>query len=99
MHDPNQTARAAEIRKSGGLAKLNDRRTAKQWSAMAKNLQMEDLPVLLVGAGLATLNGEVEPQRVTAFASAVRAAASINEVAILERRIAELEELMKPDKG
>lgn len=85
----------AAARRAGGRAKSNYVRTAKQWAALSRNVTLSDVPAILIGAGLAALNGEVEPQRVTALANAMKAAASLAEIGILEERIRQLESLLK----
>lgn len=98
MHDPANRERMNEARRAGGRNKSEDVRTARQWAAMSRNVTFADVPALLISAGLATLNGEIEPQRVTALANAMKAAASIAEIGILEARVRQLETLLEADR-
>lgn len=93
-HDPDYQESQKKARREGGLARSADARTAKQWARLANGVTLNDVPGLLVGAGIACLNGEAEPARVQAFSSAVRAAVGVLETAALEARLRELEDML-----
>lgn len=61
---------------------------------LARGLQQSEMPDILVGSGIACLDGDMKPGRLAAFASATKAAVSVAEVAQIEARIRELEELL-----
>lgn len=92
-HSPEHKEQHRAASRAGGVAKSKTVRSAKEWAAMSRHLDIEDLPGVLVGAGLACVNGQLEPSRVTALASAMKAAVDIAEIGILERRIQELEQI------
>lgn len=93
-HSPEHREQHLAAARAGGVAKATSIRTAKEWMAISRHLDYADLPTVLIGAGLACLNGQIEPSRVTALATALRAAAAISETAILEKRIRDLEQLI-----
>lgn len=92
-HDPDKREEQLQASRAGGLAKANAARSAKEWAQLSRHITIADLPGVLVGAGLAAMNGEVEPARVTALATAIRTAVHVAEVGVLEARLKELESL------
>lgn len=97
-HDPDRREDQLKASRAGGLAKANAVRSAKEWAQLSRHLTLQDLPGVLIGAGLASMSGEIEPARVQALSTSVRTAVQIAEAAILEDRIREIEELLGVDK-
>lgn len=94
-HCPDYREQRKRDQRSGGLAKSNSARAAKRWQQLADGIEPEKIPGLLVAAGLAALEGEIEPRRVSAFAQAVRASVQVSEAVAFDARLRELESLLR----
>lgn len=90
-HHPDRQSDLAESRKRGGQARSNAVRATRQWRHLADNLEAEDIPGLLLAAGIAAAQGEMEAKQATALAACARAAFQISEAVLLEQRIRQLE--------
>lgn len=93
-HSPDRQSEMRAIRQAGGKAKSSDARAARQYVAMGNTVDAHELPALLIGVGMAAVNGDIEPGRAHALAACVRSALQVAEAAGFDSRLREMEMLL-----
>ncbi len=89
-HDPKLANERVEWERAGGKGKSNARRAAKRLPA-----DLHDTLQTLYRTLGSLESGEMEPARATAVASVCRAIVAVFEMGDAERRIAEIEAILK----
>lgn len=90
-HDPAYEERRQEGQRRGGKNKSNAARVAKQWAAVGREIDPDDLPAILRAMIVQVRMGSIEPAYANAIAALAKTSVAITVDIDLERRIEALE--------
>lgn len=99
-HDPEMRSARREGSRKGGAARSNTRRAIKAWAAFGKEVDTNDVPMILYSCMEAVRTGAMTPGQASAIATLAKTAGQITNDTEMMKRIEALEEaagVISPD--